>query len=381
MPHRKFHPIIESWFEERFETATEVQAQSWPLIADKQNVLLAAPTGSGKTLAAFLPGIDHLLRDSLAGNLKDEIRILYVSPLKALSNDIRRNLQKPLQEINDVAAGQAGFFHPLNVMLRTGDTTQSERQKILKKPPHILVTTPESLYLMMTAEKSRDVLKTVNTVIVDEIHALARDKRGSHLTLTLERLDSLCKHKLTRIGISATQKPMDTIAAFLCGNAQQNALDLSPCQIIDTGHLRELDLAIETPPGELGVICSHEQWDDIYKQLAEMISQHRSTLIFVNTRRMAERLSYQLSEILGEDGVASHHGSLSKEIRLEAEERLKNGKLKAIVATASLELGIDIGYIDLVCQIGSPRNIAVLCKESVVPATPLVPVPRVGYSR
>ncbi|MCH2204847.1 MAG: DEAD/DEAH box helicase [Lentisphaerales bacterium] len=358
-----FHPIIDSWFKERFEEPTEVQQKAWPHITTRNNVLLSAPTGSGKTLAAFLPGINQLLSDSLSGSLSNEIKILYVSPLKALSNDIRRNLENPLSEINQAAQSEGTFFNPLTVMLRTGDTSAKDRTKIVKSPPHILVTTPESLFLMLTAEKGRKVLESIETVIVDEIHSLARDKRGSHLSLSLARLDRLCKRKPIRIGISATQKPMTTIAEFLCGKTDEELLSFANCEIIDTGHLKDLDLGIDTPKDELSTLCSHEQWEDIYNQLADKIKEHRSTLIFVNTRRMAERLSYQLAELLGEDGVTSHHGSLSKDIRLKAEERLKNGELKAIVATASLELGIDIGYIDLVCQIGSPRNIAVFLQR------------------
>lgn len=359
----KFHPIVDSWFNERFKEPTEVQNKAWPHIASNRNVLLSAPTGSGKTLAAFLPGINQLLIDSLNGTLSNETKILYVSPLKALSNDIRRNLETPLAELNQQSQIENSFFMPLSVMLRTGDTSAKDRAKITKVPPHILVTTPESLFLMLTSEKGRKVLESIETVIVDEIHSLARDKRGSHLSLSLARLDRLCRKKPARIGISATQKPMTTIAEFLCGSQKDGLLSFTNCDIIDTGHLKDLDLAIETPAEELSTLCSHEQWEDIYNQLADKIKSHRSTLIFVNTRRMAERLSYQLAEILGEEAVTSHHGSLSKDIRLKAEEKLKNGELKAIVATASLELGIDIGYIDLVCQIGSPRNIAVFLQR------------------
>ena len=359
----KFHPIVNNWFSERFKEPTEVQNKAWPHISSNRNVLLSAPTGSGKTLAAFLPGINQLLADSLNGTLSSETKILYVSPLKALSNDIRRNLETPLAELNQQAQAENSFFMPLSVMLRTGDTSAKDRTKITKAPPHILVTTPESLFLMLTSEKGRKVLESIETVIVDEIHSLARDKRGSHLSLSLARLDRLCRKKPARIGISATQKPMTTIAEFLCGTKKDEILSFANCEIIDTGHLKDLDLAIETPSEELSTLCSHEQWEDIYNQLADKIKSHRSTLIFVNTRRMAERLSYQLAEILGEEAVTSHHGSLSKDIRLKAEEKLKNGKLKAIVATASLELGIDIGYIDLVCQIGSPRNIAVFLQR------------------
>jgi ATP-dependent helicase Lhr and Lhr-like helicase len=353
-----FHPIVEQWFTERFGNPTEPQKRGWPAIASGRHTLIAAPTGSGKTLAAFLVCIDRLLRQAVDHELQDRIEVVYVSPLKALSNDIRRNLELPLEQISAAALNAGHLMSPIRAALRTGDTPAHERATMLKRPPHILVTTPESLYLLLTAGKSRKLLAGVNTVIVDEIHALARDKRGSHLMLTLERLAAICKKPPVRIGLSATQKPIDEIARFLVGTHNVAENGTPDCEIIDTGHVRQLDIDVEVPPSELQAICSNEQWDEIYKRLSEMINSHRSTVIFVNTRRMAERISYRLREVLGEDAVASHHGSLSREIRLKAEERLKNGELKAIVATASLELGIDIGFIDLVCQIGSPRSIA-----------------------
>ncbi len=361
-----------------FRAPTDAQAQSWPAIAAGENTLVAAPTGSGKTLAAFLASIDSLFRQAAANELADETQVVYVSPLKALSNDIHRNLQVPLEEIRAAATVAGIDLQPIRVAVRTGDTPASERQKMVRKAPHILVTTPESLYLVLTSPKGREILRNVRTVIVDEIHALARDKRGSHLALSLARLDHLCARRPTRIGLSATQRPIDEIARFLVGEAGEPAHDnrqqdtLTPalsqreregarrpqCRIIDTGHVRELDLAIEMPASELSAVCSVESWQEIYIRLGELIREHRSTLVFVNTRRLAERVTHYLEEQLGEGHVASHHGSLSREIRLRAEEQLKAGQLKAIVATASLELGIDIGYIDLVCQIGSPRSIA-----------------------
>ncbi len=347
-----FHPLIEQWFQERFSMPTDAQRRGWPEIAAGRNTLIAAPTGSGKTLAAFLVCIDRLLRQSIAGTLEDQTQVVYIYTLKALSNDNRRNLVGPLKEISEGAALAGHRLPHLRALVRTGDTPAHERAAMLKKPPHILVTTPESLYLMLTASKSRKLLAHVQTVIVDEIHALARDKRGSHLTLSLERLAAVCEKPPVRIGLSATQKPIEEIARFLVGAKS------AECHIVDTGHIRQLDLGIEVPPSELAAVCSNEQWDEIYKRLAELITMHRSTVVFVNTRRMAERISYRLREHLGEAVVASHHGSLSRELRLSAEERLKKGELKAIVATASLELGIDIGFIDLVCQIGSPRSIA-----------------------
>jgi ATP-dependent Lhr-like helicase len=361
-----FHPIIAKWFNSRFTAPTEPQELGWPAIAAGKHTLIAAPTGSGKTLAAFLACIDRLLKESLEQPLKNEFRVVYVSPLRALSNDMHRNLEVPLAEITALAEAEGVTLPPIRVGLRTGDTSASKRASLVRRPPHILVTTPESLYLMLTAEKSREKLRNVNTVIVDEIHALVRDKRGSHLSLTLERLAALCEGPVQRIGLSATQKPIERVAEFLIGSGNergensatrisQSAID---CQIIDVGHSRELDLAVEVPPSELGAVCMHEQWEEINARLVELINEHRSTLIFVNTRRMAERVTHQLTELLGEDAVGAHHGSLSTEIRLETERRLKKGELKAVVATASLELGLDIGYIDLVIQIGSPRSIA-----------------------
>jgi ATP-dependent Lhr-like helicase len=353
-----FHPLIADWFEQSFGEPTEAQAKAWPSIAARRHTLVAAPTGSGKTLAAFLASIDTLLRQAADHSLADETQVVYVSPLKALSNDIHRNLTVPLAEIGEAATAAGLGLTPIRTAVRTGDTPSRDRQAMLKKPPHILVTTPESLYLLLTAPKSREMLRRVRAVIVDEIHALARDKRGSHLALTLARLDQLCDAPPVRIGLSATQRPIDEIARFLVGTANVDAAGNAACHIVDTGHVRELDLAVEVPPSELSAVCPVETWQEAYARLAQLISEHRSTLVFVNTRRLAERVAHYLEELLGKGHVASHHGSLSREIRLHAEERLKSGELKAIVATASLELGIDIGYIDLVCQIGSPRSIA-----------------------
>ncbi len=369
-----FHPLIRQWFAGRFGEPTEPQIRGWPEIAAGKHTLIAAPTGSGKTLAAFLVCLDRLFRKWLDGKLPDGVEVVYISPLKALSNDIQRNLQTPLAEIAALAA-EAGLGElPIRTAVRTGDTPAADRQAMLRHPPHILVTTPESLYLLLTSAKGREKLRGVKTVIVDEIHALARDKRGSHLALTLERLNALCEQPPTRIGLSATQKPIEEMGAFLVGvqgskskvhsHTQATAADLGPWtsdlgpSIVNIGHARDLDLALEVPPTELAAVCTHDHWGEIYKQLTTLIQSHRSTLVFVNTRRLAERVAFRLTEQLGEEAVASHHGSLSQEIRLDAEQRLKAGKLKAIVATASLEMGIDIGYIDLVCQVGSPRAIA-----------------------
>ncbi len=357
-----FHPLIERWFATRFGQPTEPQRLGWPEIQSGNDTLIAAPTGSGKTLAAFLVCIDRLLRQSLQETLESGTQVIYVSPLKALSNDVHRNLETPLEEINAAALEAHPALDPIKVGLRTGDTPNSQRQSMVRRPPHILVTTPESLYLLLTSPKAREILRTVNTVIVDEIHALARDKRGSHLTLSLERLDVLCDQRPTRIGLSATQRPLERIAQFLVGESDATRIR-ERCRMVDVGHLRKLDLDVEVPPSELSAVCSNEQWDEVYARLVELISTHRSTLIFVNTRRLAERVAHRLSETLGPEAVASHHGSLAREIRLNAEQRLKSGELRVIVATASLELGIDVGYIDLVCQVGSPRSIATLLQR------------------
>ena len=353
-----FHPLIAEGFTPRFVEPTLPQQQGWPEIAAGRHTLIAAPTGSGKTLAAFLVCIDRLFRRAIEGTMTDQIQVVYVSPLKALSNDVRRNLTGPLEEILAKAHDAGLKSNAIRALVRTGDTPAKDRAAMLKKPPHILVTTPESLYLLLTAAGSRKLLRNVNTVIVDEIHALARDKRGSHLALSLERLEALCEKPPVRIGLSATQKPVEEIARFLVGTKRVSSAGEPLCRIVDIGHVRALDLGIEVPVSEIATVCSNEQWGEIDEKLSKLISSHRSTLVFVNTRRMAERISYRLRERLGADAVASHHGSLSREIRLDAEERLKTGKLKAIVATASLELGIDVGFIDLVCQIGSPRSIA-----------------------
>nr|HEV7954110.1 DEAD/DEAH box helicase [Candidatus Acidoferrales bacterium] len=347
------HPLVREWFVKKFGTPTEPQGQGWPHILAERTTLICAPTGSGKTLAAFLACIDRLVRKAVAGELEDRTEVLYVSPLKALSNDIQKNLDTPLGEILELARERGYLMPEIRTAVRTGDTLMSERRTMLKRPPHILVTTPESLYILLTAEKSREVLRTVKTVIVDEIHAIADGKRGSHLALSLERLDALTGQRSTRIGLSATQKPIELIAQFLAGSNQPE-----PC-IVEIAQRRKLDLSVEVPSSELGPVASNEMWDEIYNRIAELVQQHRSTLIFVNTRRLAERVGHHLGAILGQDAVASHHGSLSRVRRLAVEGKLKAGEIRALVATASLELGIDIGTVDLVCQIGSPRSIAV----------------------
>ena len=347
------HPLVRDWFVQKFGTPTEPQEQGWPHILAGHTTLISAPTGSGKTLAAFLACIDGLVRKALGGDLQDRTEVLYISPLKALGNDIQKNLEIPLGEILRMA-GERGLLMPqIRTAVRTGDTLIHERRAMLKCPPHILVTTPESLYILLTAERSRAILRDIETVIVDEIHAVADDKRGAHLTLSLERLEALAKRPPTRIGLSATQKPIEEIAHFLTGNGRPAPV------VVNIGHRRKLDLAVEVPASQLGPIATNEMWDEIYGRIAELVLQHRSTLIFVNTRRLAERVAHHLAEKLGPDNIAAHHGSLSRKLRLDAERKLKDGQIKTLVATASLELGIDVGAVDLVVQISSPRAIAV----------------------
>ncbi len=348
-----FHPAVAAWFLRRFpEGPTEPQARGWPLITSGRDTLIAAPTGSGKTLAGFLVAIDALYRAHEAGaDVAVGARVVYVSPLRALAVDIAENLQRPLAEVAAVAA-ELGFSPPdIRVAVRTGDTTSAERSLMVRRPPSFVVTTPESLYLLVTSERGREALRTVETVIVDEIHAVARDKRGSHLTLTLERLEALCDRRPLRIGLSATQRPIDTVGRLLVGDRALPA-------VVDVGHQRHADLALELPDGELEAVASAEQLSDVLDRIAALVTEHRTTLVFVNTRRLAERLAHQLGERLGDDVVAAHHGSLSKDRRYRVESRLRAGQLRALVATASLELGIDIGPVELVCQIGSPRSIA-----------------------
>jgi ATP-dependent Lhr-like helicase len=363
-----FHPVVRQWFTTEVGEPTSAQLRGWESIAAGRHTLIAAPTGSGKTLAAFLTAINGLLEESCAAPLPDEVRIVYVSPLKALSADIHKNLAEPRAGIHRLAE-EAGFRPPrITAAVRTGDTTQAERAAMLRTPPHILVTTPESLYLLLTADRSRQMLRTVRTVIVDEIHAVIGSRRGAHLALTLERLEAVAGRPhlrqsgyggqaLQRIGLSATQTPIEEVASFL------TAGDAAGCTIVDVGHRRRMDLGVELPRSTLEAVMSNEVWEEYYDRLTALITAHRTTLVFVNTRKLAERVARHLSDRLGEDAVTAHHGSLSKEKRLDAETRLKCGQLKALVATASLELGIDIGHVDLVCQIGSPHRIATLLQR------------------
>lgn len=353
-----FHPAVANWFNRTFQSATAPQEQAWPAIRAQRHVLIAAPTGSGKTLAAFLAAIDRLVREGLEQGLSDETHIVYVSPLKALSNDIRRNLEAPLAGIREELKALNLPDLEIRTFVRTGDTPQSERTSMRKRPPHIVVTTPESLYILLGSESGRKMLGTTRTVIVDEIHAMVSGKRGLHLAVSLERLEALTGRRLTRIGLSATQKPIEEVARFLVGTRNVRPDGEAECTIIDSGHVRDRDLALEVPGSPLEAVMSGDAWTEVYDRLAELVSEHRTTLVFVNTRRHAERVARHLSERIGENNVTAHHGSMAKELRFDAENRLKSGALKALIATASLELGIDIGDVDLVCQLGSPRSIA-----------------------
>ena len=375
MPLSQFHPIIRTWFSGKFQGPTDAQAQGWPAIAQGTHTLISAPTGSGKTLAAFMTCIDSLVRQGLElqdspdsnQGLPDTTQVVYVSPLKALSNDIQKNLAGPLEEIQALGEELGMPLPEIRTGVRTGDTKASERQKMAKRPPHILITTPESLYLLLTSISGREGLKHVKTLILDEIHAVVGDKRGSHLSLSVERLRALAEDPITCIGLSATQRPIEEVARFLVGN---DSIDYKAgeqghpqCQIVDTGHARELDLDLQLPSLELGPIAAHEVWGETLDTITDLAASHGTTLVFVNTRRLVERVSHQLAERMGEEAVVAHHGSLSRAIRLAAEEKLKTGQVKVCVATASLELGIDIGVVDLVVQIGSPRSIGLLLQR------------------
>lgn len=372
-----FHPLVAAWFIERFGSPTEPQVEGWPRIAAGQDVLIAAPTGSGKTLAAFFACLDALVKHGLSAPLPDRTAILYLSPLKALSNDVQRNLEAPLAELAAYFARHGAAFPEIRVAVRTGDTPASERERMAKRPPHILVTTPESLYILLTTERGRIALGGVRAVIVDEIHAVAADKRGAHLALSLERLDRLIAQRAgqveafapigprdgagaaraLRIGLSATQRPIERIGRLLVGTGRELPY------IVDGGHRRALDLAIEITDDELGAVASNEQLGRVYDRIAELVGQHRATIVFVNTRRLVERVAAALEERLGEEHVVAHHGSMSRALRLAAEQRLKLGQVRCAVATASLELGIDVGAVDLVVQLGSPRSLATMLQR------------------
>ena len=352
-----FHPAVAKWFADHFLEPTPAQAEAWPAIKAGRHTLIAAPTGSGKTLAAFLAAIDDLVGQGIQGKLADATQVVYVSPLKALSNDVHRNLEAPLAGIRGELRRIGLPDVEIRTWVRTGDTPSAERERMRRRPPHILVTTPESLYVLLGSESGRKMLATTRSVIVDEIHAVAPNKRGVHLSLSLERLAVLCGNQPLLIGLSATQNPIQTIARLLIGSTSHGAPG-ADVAIINTGHQRARDLEIEVPDSPLEAVMSAEVWQQVYDRLTRLVEAHRTTLVFVNTRRMAERVAREVSERLGDGAVTAHHGSMAKEQRLSAEQRLKYGKLKALVATASLELGIDIGDVDLVCQLGSPRSIA-----------------------
>ena len=357
----RFHPAVASWFTETLGAPTACQQRAWEAVAAGRHTLIAAPTGSGKTLAGFLSAIDTLVRQSRRAPLPDTTRVLYVSPLKALGNDVQKNLEVPLAGIDRALAAAGEPESGIRALVRSGDTPSAARESMRRKPPHILVTTPESLYILLTSAGGRAMLAGVGTAIVDEIHAVAGNKRGAHLALSLERLDVLAGRPVTRIGLSATQRPIETLARFLCGCDGGHP---RKCTIVDTGHARERDIALELPESPLEAVMSGEVWNEVYRRLCALIEGHRTTLVFVNTRRMAERVARALTESLGERNVTSHHGSLSRERRLAAEQRLRAGDLRALVATASLELGIDIGDVDLVCQLGSTRSISTFLQRT-----------------
>jgi ATP-dependent Lhr-like helicase len=362
-PLDAFHPIIREWFERRFESPTQVQKLGWEAIAQGRHTLISAPTGSGKTLAAFLLCLDRLLRSAVNHTLADTAQVVYVSPLKALSNDIHQNLSLPWQAISQLARERGLDIPDIRIAVRTGDTPAQERQARARKPPHIWITTPESLYILLTSDSGRRGLAGVHTLILDEIHSIAGSKRGSHLALSVERLCALAGGPVTRIGLSATVSPIEEAARFLVGTADANPDGTPNCTIVNTGHLREMDLQIEMPDMELGPIATLELWEETVARIADLIRSQRTTLVFVNTRRLVERVAHQLSARIGEENIVAHHGSLSRKTRLHAESQLRSGNVQVCVATASLELGIDIGAVDLVCQIGSPRSIGVLLQR------------------
>ncbi len=359
----RFHPLVSRWFAGRFDEPTAPQALGWAAIAEGRDTLIAAPTGSGKTLAAFLWSINGLVEASAGGALADATTVVYISPLKALGNDIQKNLNEPLAGIRALAAAEGTALPEIRVAVRSGDTPARERALMVRRPPHILITTPESLYILLTAERSREFLRTTRAVIVDEIHAIAGDKRGAHLALSLERLDALTGSRCQRIGLSATQKPIEEVARLLAGTEQVTPGGAPDCAIVDVGHRRPWDLSIEVPGQPLGAIATHEMWAEVYDRLADLARNHRTTLVFTHTRRLVERVAHHLTQRLGEGQVAAHHGSLARQIRLDAEQRLKSGDLPVVVASASLELGIDIGDIDLVCHLGAPRSVSSLLQR------------------
>ncbi len=378
-PLAPFRPATRDWFASSFEAPTAAQSLGWPAIAAGEHTLICAPTGSGKTLAAFLWCLDRLMGDPVPSEPLDRLRVLYVSPLKALAHDVDRNLRSPMAGIALAAAGRGTGVTPIRVGIRTGDTPADERRAFGRHPPDILVTTPESLYLMLTSA-AREALRSVEWVIVDEIHAMAGTKRGAHLALSMERLTTITRRPPQRIGLSATQRPLSAVAAFLGGrDTSPEAAGPPPARqvtIVDAGVRKPLLLQVIVPVEDMsqlgepipleeapgGPAAAGEQrssiWPSVYPRVLELIRSHRSTIVFANSRRLAERLALKLNELAGEDLVRAHHGSLAREQRLIIEEMLKEGRLPALVATSSLELGIDMGAVDLVIQVESPLSVA-----------------------
>jgi ATP-dependent Lhr-like helicase len=364
-----FSPAVRAWFEASFESPTPAQVQGWPAIASGGHTLILAPTGSGKTLAAFLWALDRLGGEP-SPPPAERCRVLYVSPLRALAVDVEKNLRAPLAGIRLAAERLGVQLHEPTVAMRTGDTSANERRSISKRPPDILITTPESLYLMLTSQ-AREVLRSVRWVIVDEVHSVAATKRGAHLALSLERLEAVTRVSPQRIGLSATQRPLEEIARFLGGRTDDGP---RPVTIVDAGHRKPMEVEVVVPVedmAELGRVPERESpgpapvdqdrlsiWPSVHPRLLDLIRAHHSTLIFVNARRLAERLAAKLNELAGEDLVRAHHGSIAREQRLEIEDRLKRGTLRGLVATSSLELGIDMGAIDLVVQVESPGSVS-----------------------
>ena len=376
----RFHPLVQEWFKSRFSEPTEAQIDGWPAIAQGRHTLIAAPTGSGKTLAAFMTCIDSLVRQGLSAEIPDLTQVVYVSPLKALSNDVQKNLATPLEEIAELAEAAGTPLPEIRAAVRTGDTKASERAKMVKRPPHILITTPESLYILLTSRSGRQGLTGVHTLILDEIHAVADDKRGSHLSLSVERLCALAENPIVRIGLSATQRPIEEVGRLLVGSDSIDAEGKPDCLIVDTGRSRTIDLAMQLPERELGPIASHELWGEALDSVTDLVRAHGTTLVFVNTRRLVERVSHQLSERLGDDAVVAHHGSLSRTTRLAAEQKLKDGQVKVCVATASLELLIS-GLSTWSARSVLPGPSACCCNEWGVPGTRLEGRPKAGCSR
>src|SRR6266850_1305900 len=351
-----FLPFVRRWFDATFPEATRPQREGWEAIASGRDTLIVAPTGSGKTLAAFLWALDHLHRLGLERQLEDRVYVVYVSPLRALNNDIEKNLRAPLAGIRAAAAADGLQPPEIRVAVRTGDTLAAQRQAMTRRPPHVLITTPESLFILLTSERFRPALARTRFLIVDEIHALMGSKRGAHLALSLERLQALVEAdagtRPQRIGCSATVSPIESALAFLTGATAADAV------AVDAGFTRDLDIQVTAPVDDFLTAPSDTIWEAALQQIAELVQAHRTTLVFAQSRRAAERLARDLNDRIPDGRVAAHHGSLSRRARLEAENRLKQGELRALVATSSLELGIDVGAIDLVVQLQSPRNIA-----------------------